>query len=982
MKLKSYSLALLLIIISLGVLVSAIAYENSNSKPIKVPVCSIKTLKVHVQNNEVFNDTLFLHINGNASEWGTLQTKILPVPAGESRDVLLYIHAPCQANKEGIINVFIDSFYTHKRTKLSYKIKTIEGMGLEIYADSTKKQGCIGESVIFYLKIINNNEVKDEFLIKPASPGVSVQKSAIINAKKSEVIPVYIQPAKEGLNLYEISFESRTTGITNSIKLEVIAENCTTKATPVAENSFCASFKYHSPLIKNNNDYPVTYKAEALLNNQIIDRKIFNVSSKSQKRVNLLLNPSQNLTQLYMIKIYKRNKGHYSLIANYTLTSIPVKLCSTPLIINKTVTLSQGKGSFKVKNTGTLPANYEFYLNQELFKITPDSIILRPGEEGTVTLHSSNSLNKSHYVVPVIIKANNIKYTTKLDVYTKKTLDRSNLFILLIIIILLLLNSIVLVIIITSKKPARIKKEQRVLKEFETFKKEVKKEAQEHKKRFYHHPIFWVVLATEIVLLFIILWISKFSLTKIWKAVYGDVLLAGDMFYNWWTSLIVYRMYFLMGVLILIIIISFIIANKKIHIIKALKKRWNKYKVKRKVKKEAREEAKKEYEELRKKRKPTKTPPKPRKLHILSKKLINIIKSPLTWVIIFLLAAIIIAIILAKLNIVNFSWLGRIAKLGWIWLVMYLPYILLGLIILFLVLLILKLIENYKRKVRKSKKEVRKKVKRKPAARWLPVIIILLLLVMGYMVFLYTKPYLTGMIQKQTPSNITQEQAGLNLTNLTETPKRLIWGSNSMKIINMYDYFMDPDNDTLNFSVSLNKHIFIDFDRKGKAYLLPFFNWYGIESVYFSAYDNRGGGIDSPRIDLIVLKKPFKENKYYLVLNNLSARRINLKNYIIDPDGFPLKYYISGARNISAEVHNNIALLRAPENYTGVEVLRITGQDIQGVNTTTPVIQVLVNTSGQFYGGKKIKLSDYTGFLVFVLLLIIFIIALIKLQEQ
>lgn len=84
----------------------------------------------------------------------------------------------------------------------------------------------------------------------------------------------------------------------------------------------------------------------------------------------------------------------------------------------------------------------------------------------------------------------------------------------------------------------------------------------------------------------------------------------------------------------------------------------------------------------------------------------------------------------------------------------------------------------------------------------------------------------------------------------------LIWYEDNSQKLDMNDYFFDPDNDTLYFSVeSMPENISVEIEG-AKAELTPDKDWFGNARIRFLAVDNYGGEITSQRINLEVLEVP------------------------------------------------------------------------------------------------------------------------------
>ena len=82
-----------------------------------------------------------------------------------------------------------------------------------------------------------------------------------------------------------------------------------------------------------------------------------------------------------------------------------------------------------------------------------------------------------------------------------------------------------------------------------------------------------------------------------------------------------------------------------------------------------------------------------------------------------------------------------------------------------------------------------------------------------------------------------------------------IWQEDLTHKIDLNKYFKDPDGDALEFASTEIEHINVEINN-GIAMLTPEADWFGTETVVFTADDGKGGVIDSNEIKLTVLSNP------------------------------------------------------------------------------------------------------------------------------
>lgn len=78
------------------------------------------------------------------------------------------------------------------------------------------------------------------------------------------------------------------------------------------------------------------------------------------------------------------------------------------------------------------------------------------------------------------------------------------------------------------------------------------------------------------------------------------------------------------------------------------------------------------------------------------------------------------------------------------------------------------------------------------------------------------------------------------------------WDEDTEHILDLSEYFHDPDKDVLIYTYSSLENIRVEVDENGMATLIPARNWFGEESVVFTAEDGKGASVNSNEVKLIV----------------------------------------------------------------------------------------------------------------------------------
>ncbi len=136
------------------------------------------------------------------------------------------------------------------------------------------------------------------------------------------------------------------------------------------------------------------------------------------------------------------------------------------------------------------------------------------------------------------------------------------------------------------------------------------------------------------------------------------------------------------------------------------------------------------------------------------------------------------------------------------------------------------------------------------------LILLILFIVISAAAILYS-----GMPRVYEPLNITGNASGYNET---KTPDiEFVWPEDTTYKINLQDYFFDPDNDTITFSV--NELDNISARIKGDwLFMTPEPNWYGEEKMVLTAKDSKNATTDSDTILLRVVDREELRFKDYI----------------------------------------------------------------------------------------------------------------------
>ncbi len=162
-------------------------------------------------------------------------------------------------------------------------------------------------------------------------------------------------------------------------------------------------------------------------------------------------------------------------------------------------------------------------------------------------------------------------------------------------------------------------------------------------------------------------------------------------------------------------------------------------------------------------------------------------------------------------------------------------------------------------KIREEKPEEEKPKKEKkeitPSLVFI-VSIIGIIILLALALFFFKFPYsITTFIPNQSikETKIAEYQEPVIINN-TKIPA-LILEQSKQHIVNLTEYFYDPDNDELYFTALTGENMLAEINEQGIAVLKPKKGFYGTSSIVFIADDRKGGIAQTNNITLVVRKK-------------------------------------------------------------------------------------------------------------------------------
>ena len=600
------------------------------------------------------------------------------------------------------------------------------------------------------------------------------------------------------------------------------------------------------------------------------------INAKNSTIVHLVVKPPEKLRENYTFLLEART--HWGNLKQKREFNVSVDWYYTPFIKTDRINVNYTKSTkqIEIQNQGVKEADYSFEIIEkpEWARVEPLNITVLPNETKVIKLISepSEEIKQGNYNLVINTTAqNNVGYEHLIIIQLKKKsilgkaydyLKQKIIFVYEKIkglakdyvwyLLLGLAGLIVLIVFLSLIRKTFIKRKER--KEEEEIEEEVKEVVEKEEPKVRKPKIrLWKYLAVFIIL--IILFI--FSYTLIPEVFKGNFTAITTIYPGYpkeeinitevpveepeelptlkekicsygksLTELLKsYSYYIGFGILVLIFLIIVIRFVRK--------KRHEELEIKEKIKEKPIKEKKEEIKKIVKKKKKKKT--------------------DFYYILKILLLALVAAIFIFAISYFRNYFL------------FFINYIIGGVAALVLLILIATL---------SKKKKIRKQFKKKWKSYFLILILILILfgIYFSYKNKYYEMPYnktkewvfellkIKNITYVPLIENISEEEkevVGPELEEVAEEIEEGIvisWEQNSERMLDLKQYFHDPDNDILYFSSSQLENISVEINEEGIVILKPKGNWYGTEKVVFTADDNKGGVIESDEILLVVEK--------------------------------------------------------------------------------------------------------------------------------
>ncbi len=191
--------------------------------------------------------------------------------------------------------------------------------------------------------------------------------------------------------------------------------------------------------------------------------------------------------------------------------------------------------------------------------------------------------------------------------------------------------------------------------------------------------------------------------------------------------------------------------------------------------------------------------------------------------------------------------------------------------------------------------------------------------------------------------------------------------------IDLRNYFIDADNDYLNFSVSGNDHIAVSIIN-GIVRISPEQDWVGIEEITIIASDNYQGQI-SDQITVTVIDVAdapyFIDLPQELTLLQTTRQVIDFSNHVYDPEQSLslLTLTIENNLHIGYNILGLEVTLFAPADWVGSEIITVNVNDGSGRLVTSQDITIIITDSftaefvadnTEILSGQSVQFTDLT----------------------
>ena len=297
----------------------------SSQKDIKSCQCETQITDITIKNDGPEKDTYFLSLEGNGLS--QLSNNIVPLQPGETQEIILYTTVPCDEIHSSL-TVNIDSFKTGKRKKLDFNIESELCNNIQLLTTKNLTDKiCVNETYKHPFTLKNVGTFRDNFLLSvkgEIANRLALPREIALQPNESMDFQVFLDANTSyvGNNQFEMIVRGSKSKIKTSVPFSINISKCLGAVPNISTQNL-----YFVESVPTKRDIDVTNVGDAtgdfnivLLTNyswlNLTDNVFYNMTPGETRSVSLLFNPeaingtNQSLLGQYNLSLYATNNDY------------------------------------------------------------------------------------------------------------------------------------------------------------------------------------------------------------------------------------------------------------------------------------------------------------------------------------------------------------------------------------------------------------------------------------------------------------------------------------------------------------------------------------------------------------------------------------------------------------------------------------------------------------------------------------------------
>jgi hypothetical protein len=415
---------------------------------VKICSCESRAETFTVENTGNFHATYHVDVLSEEADWYQLQLQDFTLAPGESRDILLYAHAPCGVVGEYFYSVrFVSSFGRERIITRDFEIKKCQNAFLTINNEHNASN--VGQPITYQLHVKNVAEFADTFTIDLGAFDENAvfehgDNTFYLQPNEEKWVNVTITPPPSVYGAIEFIFtiSSEKNGVTEQKHTSIFIENLFDHEIVIeTQAEYCSRVANELTFTVKNmidipNEYDVIITGPGFMN---YDTKELSLDAYEEKDVTITLDPKKGQEGTYNIKI--RINSKLGDIRKERSIDVDVFDCyafdlgfveqdqdETGAYVEKDCCGSH-EYTFNIRNSGQTEETYNIIADAPVwFAVEETTIRLKPSENRNVKFRAQLPCTDETYEFPVTVQLTNRPEITETVLFTVESLTQRSCY--------------------------------------------------------------------------------------------------------------------------------------------------------------------------------------------------------------------------------------------------------------------------------------------------------------------------------------------------------------------------------------------------------------------------------------------------------------------------------------------------------------------------------------------------------------------------